>query len=103
MKVVLFIAALLIGGASHAAGVDDDRRVELNNLLKHDCGSCHGLRLEGGLGPPLTAPRMRQRSTAYLRAVIREGVPGTAMPPWGPLLSDRDIDYLADRLLEEKP
>lgn len=46
---------------------------------------------------------MRKRSPEYLRDAIREGIPGTAMPPWGPLLSDTDIAYLAEALRSERP
>ena len=31
-----------------------DRR-QLEHLLLQDCGSCHGLRLTGGLGPAITS------------------------------------------------
>jgi len=103
----LVFAGWLIMGAAAASGPDEARRAELDHLLRHDCGSCHGLQLNGGLGPALTADRMRQRSLAYLRAVIRDGVPGTTMPPWGPLLSEADINYLAKTLTraprEEQP
>ncbi|WP_408065686.1 c-type cytochrome [endosymbiont of unidentified scaly snail isolate Monju] len=34
---------------------------------------------------------------------IRNGRPGTAMPPWGPILSDADIAWLVDRLLRGAP
>lgn len=102
-KGITLILASLLAGVSLADGLEEERRTELNHLLRHDCGSCHGLRLEGGLGPPLTPVRMRKRTPEYLRTAIREGIPGTAMPPWGPLLSDQDIDYLADALRGETP
>lgn len=98
----LLVGALLAAGAQ-ADGLDSDRRAELDHLLRHDCGSCHGLQLKGGLGPALTPERMRKRSPEYLRDAIREGIPGTAMPPWGPLLSDAEIAYLAERLRGEQP
>lgn len=98
----ILVGALLAAGAQ-AEDLDEQRRAELDHLLRHDCGSCHGLRLEGGLGPPLTPERMRKRSPEYLRDAIREGIPGTAMPPWGPLLSDADIAYLAAALRGERP
>jgi cytochrome c55X len=102
MKRLLLVAAsMMLAFSAYAGGLDDERRDELDHLLRHDCGSCHGLRLEGGLGPPLTPTRMRDRSTESLRAAIRDGIPGTAMPPWGPLLSDPDIAYLADVLQGE--
>lgn len=103
MKGRVVLAGLLLASGSHAAGLDDERRAELDHLLRHDCGSCHGLRLEGGLGPALTPARMRELSPEYLRSAIREGVPGTAMPPWGPLLSEHDIAYLTEALRREAP
>ena len=65
---VRFIAAFVVGmlilsGASlmslAAASADappslsDERQAELRNFLVQDCSSCHGLRMAGGLGPPL--------------------------------------------------
>lgn len=99
----LFLGGLLLVAMTNAFGLDEERREELDHLLRHDCGSCHGLELKGGLGPALTDERMRQRSLAYLRAVIRDGVPGTTMPPWEPLLSEADIAYLARTLRAEQP
>jgi cytochrome c55X len=32
--------------------------------------------------------------------VILDGVPGTAMPPWRPLLSEADALWIADYLLK---
>jgi mono/diheme cytochrome c family protein len=34
------------------AALDTARQAELLHLLKHDCGSCHGMTRKGGLGPP---------------------------------------------------
>jgi len=99
----MVLAGLLAAGAVNAGELDEARRAELDHLLQHDCGSCHGLELKGGLGPALTPSRMRERSLEYLRAAIREGIPGTAMPPWGPLLSEPDIAYLARALQEKRP
>ncbi|MDZ7840538.1 MAG: cytochrome c [Gammaproteobacteria bacterium] len=103
MRLEVFVAGALVIGGVQAGGLDEDRRAELDHLLRHECGSCHGLRLEGGLGPALTPERMRKRSAEYLRAAIREGIPGTAMPPWESLLSDADIVYLAAALQGERP
>lgn len=102
MRFRAILAGMLLVGAAQAGELDGERRAELEHLLRHDCGSCHGLRLEGGLGPALTPERMRKRSPEYLRDAIREGIPGTAMPPWGPLLSEADIAYLAEALRGER-
>lgn len=102
MRTMAFVAGALLVSGIRAEGLDADRRAELDHLLRHDCGSCHGLQLEGGLGPALTTELMRKRSPEYLRDAIREGIPGTAMPPWGPLLSEADIAYLAEALRGER-
>ena len=84
--------------------LDSDRQEQLEHLLIHDCGSCHGLTLAGGLGSPLTVTALHDKSESYLFTAIREGIPGTPMPSWAPLLSDRDIEWLVARLLKgERP
>jgi len=72
----------------------------LERLVRQDCGSCHGLTLRGGLGPDIRAPALGHHDRASLTAVILEGIPGTAMPPWRPLLSDEEAAWIADYLLD---
>ena len=74
------------------------RQQELMHLLKHDCGSCHGLTMRGGLGRALVPARLDHFTVEGLTAVILEGVPGTAMPPWRPLLSEADAAWMAEQL-----
>jgi cytochrome c55X len=74
--------------------------VKLANLVRQDCGSCHGLTLKGGLGKPLTADRMTQWDRSQIVHIILDGVPGTPMPPWRPLLSEADARWIADSLKE---
>jgi cytochrome c oxidase subunit 2 len=70
-------------------------------LFRTYCAACHGLQGEGGIGPPLNASgRVPQMGEATLRAVIREGRPGTAMPAWGERLSEAEIEELI-RFLRE--
>ncbi len=71
------------------------RQAELLHLLKHDCGSCHGLRLEGGLGPALRSEQLAERPLELLVATILDGRFGTAMPPWRPFLSEEEARWLA--------
>ena len=42
--------------------ISDDRRQELHNLLIQDCGSCHGLKMRGGLGPALLPDMLQGKS-----------------------------------------
>ena len=75
-----------------------ERQAELTHLLKHDCGSCHGMRLEGGLGPALKPERLQGYTVEALAATILQGRTGTPMPPWHPFLSEQEAQWVATRL-----
>jgi cytochrome c55X len=99
------IACLLAGGylilAAHgalAASPSDGREAQLLHLLKHDCGSCHGLTLKGGLGPALLPAALADKDSEHLVEVVLEGVPGTPMPPWRFELSRGEATWLIARL-----
>ena len=71
---------------------------KLTNLVRQDCGSCHGLTLKGGLGKPLTADRLQPWDREQIVHIILDGVPGTPMPGWRPLLSEAEAGWIADVL-----
>lgn len=71
---------------------------KLANLVRQDCGSCHGLTLRGGLGKPLTSDSLRIWDREQLVSIILDGVPGTPMPPWRTLLSEGEARWIAERL-----
>ncbi len=102
MKKVFFLFLLALTSLSHAGGnpLSDERQDELTHLLLHDCGSCHGMTLKGGLGPALTPEALVNKPEDYLIYVISNGRPNTPMPPWKPILSDRDIQWLVSTLKE---
>ena len=75
-----------------------ERQQELRRLLQHDCGSCHGLHLGGGLGPALSPASINGKSLDYLSMIILDGLPGSAMPGWRGLLSAADARWLAQLL-----
>ncbi|WP_094797274.1 c-type cytochrome [Bordetella genomosp. 7] len=97
---VLAAAAL---SCSAQAGPGEQRQLQLEHLLRQDCGSCHGLRLTGGLGPALTPQALAGKPRELLVATITHGRPGTPMPNWDAVLSAQDIAWLADRLLQGHP
>ena len=78
------------------------RQQALRHLLAQDCGSCHGLTLQGGLGPALTHEALAGKSPEMLRAVILHGRPGTPMAPWQPFMSEAEAAWLVQQLLEGK-
>jgi cytochrome c55X len=91
--------APVVALAATAAAPDAARQRQLLALLKQDCGSCHGMRLTGGLGPALTPEALRTKPAASLVATIVSGRPGTAMPPWRRFVSEAEAQWLVARLL----
>ncbi|MCK5917683.1 MAG: c-type cytochrome [Cocleimonas sp.] len=78
--------------------ISQKRREEILYLLKHDCGSCHGMTLKGGLGPSLTPDSINKMSTEQIVATITYGRPGTPMPPWKPFFNEKETLWLAQQL-----
>jgi len=91
-------AGLLVFSPLTFAGEQAPDPEKLATLLRHDCGSCHGLTLNGGLGKPLTPERLAQWDRDQLVHIILDGVPGTPMPAWRPLLSEPEVRWIADTL-----
>lgn len=95
------ILLLLMACGSHAGEVTTFRAAELQNLVQQDCGSCHGLTRKGGLGPDIRAQTLTGYEPEGLVGIIKYGIDDTAMPPWGPLLNDDEINWIAEYLLKE--
>lgn len=94
----LILCLALSVGPAGATEIGDTRAAELERLVIQDCGSCHGLTLRGGLGRPITRDLMQHYDRDVLRDIILDGIPGTAMPPWRPLMSEADALWIADYL-----
>lgn len=73
----------------------------MENLVIQDCGSCHGLTRKGGLGSPLTPDDLAHAEPEGLAMIILDGIPGTPMPPWRPLLTEEEALWIANYLLTE--
>ena len=84
------------------ADVSAARQAQLMSLLDRDCGSCHGLTRQGGLGPALTKQALAGKSPIMLREVILNGRSGTPMPPWKSFLSEQEADWLVQVLIQGK-
>ncbi len=88
---------------SAQAEVVKTRQAEILHMLKHDCGSCHGMSLKGGLGPALTIGALKDKSREYLETVIRVGRPGTPMAPWGVFMNQDEVRWLVGYLKSGDP
>jgi cytochrome c55X len=97
-------AALVLAAAALAPAVpagdapEAARRAELVSLVRQDCGSCHGMTLKGGLGPPLTREALRDKPPTSLVATVLHGRPGTPMPPWRQFVSGVEAEWIVQQL-----
>ncbi|MDT8385981.1 MAG: cytochrome c [Thiogranum sp.] len=96
--IFVMLYALTASASASADTLSAQRQQQLRDLVHQDCGSCHGMRLTGGLGPALTPQALQGRDQEFLAATISEGRPGTPMPPWRSLLSASDIRWIANYL-----
>jgi len=95
------LAALLLAlplPAAADSGIPAGRQRELRHLLLHDCGSCHGLTMRGGLGRSLLPEALAGRSDAALAEVILQGARGTPMPPWRDELTPEEALWMVREL-----
>lgn len=99
-----YVAGMVVSclwAASAAAEVPSSvRKIEIFNLLRQDCGSCHGITLRGGLGPPLLPETLRDKDRESLHFTILHGRPGTPMPPWQQFLTQEEVEWLVKQLVE---
>ncbi len=99
-KVIIFFTLFIFSTVINVSAEDlsSERQSELKHLLLHDCGSCHGMTLKGGLGSALTPEALADKSEEFLFQTINNGRPGTPMPPWKGVLSEADMQWLASTL-----
>ncbi|MCP4329655.1 MAG: cytochrome c [Alphaproteobacteria bacterium] len=102
------VAAVALGLVSVAASLaladpGSERKVELLYRLRHDCGSCHGMTLKGGLGPPLLPAALAGRPDDALIDVILHGIPDSPMPPWAFEIDRDEVAWLVTNLKKGLP
>ena len=96
------VAAAFLALAGPATAVTPERQAQLEHMVIQDCGSCHGLTMKGGLGKAITPQALSGLDPETVAAIILDGVPGTAMPPWRPLISPAEALWIARYLMKEK-
>ncbi len=99
----LVFALFLLSTAAMASEPTPARQKELVHLVRQDCGSCHGMTLQGGLGPALLPANLRDKPAEGLAATIYYGRPGTPMPPWQQFMSEAEAAWIVDKLMSEFP
>jgi cytochrome c55X len=96
---------LLLAGSAAVAMAEPTpaRQKELIHLVRQDCGSCHGMTLQGGLGPALLPATLAEKPAEGLVATIIGGRPGTAMPPWHRFLAEDEAQWIVAKLMTGFP
>jgi cytochrome c55X len=99
------LAACLAVSLSTAAAAQPvpERRAQLAELVRQDCGSCHGLTLKGGLGPSLEPAALADKDSEALGFVILHGRRGTPMPPWRAFLTEDEARWIVEALKRGLP
>lgn len=99
----LLLFSLPAAGSAQTADPAPERMRELVRMVRQDCGSCHGLTLKGGLGPPLLPETLRDKPVESLRYTVFLGRPGTPMPPWNAFMSETEADWIVRQLIQGFP
>lgn len=103
---LLFMFLASVALAAEPVSVPDppaERRDALLNMVRQDCGSCHGLTMRGGLGPSLEPAVLADKDAEQLAYVILHGRRGTPMPPWGRFLSEDEARWIVVQLRRGLP
>ena len=101
--VAALFLCLLAPAAAPAADPSPERTRELVRMVRQDCGSCHGLTLKGGLGPPLLPETLREKPAESLRYTVLLGRPGTPMPPWNAFMTEAEAAWIVQQLMAGFP
>ncbi len=100
---VAILALIAMVNPALAEPLAAERQIELTRFVRQECGFCHGLKLTGGLGSPLTPEALAGKPRESLEVTILYGRPGTAMPGWVPHLSEADAAWIVTTLLKGFP
>ncbi len=92
------LVAAFVPALAGADTLNNARKAELTNLVRQDCGSCHGMTMKGGLGNSLLPHALEDTSSDDLALIILDGVEGTPMPPWRGLLTHKEAGWIATQL-----
>jgi cytochrome c55X len=99
MILALFCGSTAAALAEPAAA----RQQALVRLVRQDCGSCHGMTLQGGLGSALLPDNLRDKAPESLVATIMGGRPGTPMPPWKQFVVESEAVWIVEQLMTKFP
>ncbi len=94
----LLLLLMIFANVAFADQPSAARQATLRNMLKHDCGACHGMTLKGGLGPSLLPEAIKDKDDEFLVNTILNGRKDTAMPPWAKFISPAEARWLIKQI-----
>jgi mono/diheme cytochrome c family protein len=82
---------------------DSNSILEGQRIFQEQCSVCHGADASGAMGPSLRGKLKHGSTRAAIQSVIRNGVPGTAMPATKTMPA-ATLNHLTDYILSlQKP
>ena len=93
---IVVIMMIAIAGRAFAGPPPVERQAQLLHLLRHDCGSCHGLDHAGWLGPALSPQALAGKDDQVLTEIVLDGVPGHAYAAMAFELSRDEAAWMID-------
>jgi cytochrome c55X len=97
------VIVILLAPLPTIAELEYENQNRIIHMIRHDCGSCHGMTLNGGLGPALTVEALAGKSDDALFNIIMHGVEDTPMPPWNSILSKQEVSWIVKQLKQGLP
>jgi len=102
LALLMMLTSLLVVISQNANAKNTEistaRQQALYNMVRQDCGSCHGMTLKGGLGSPLNPADLKGKSVDFITLTIMNGRPNTAMPPWNEIVTKQEAKWIAQQL-----
>lgn len=87
------------GGGEQPSGTSNNSGIEIPEIYKQNCLSCHGNQLQGRVGPDLQTVGSRLTEDELMQ-LIHDGKGG--MPAFGKQLSEDEIASIAAWLSDQK-
>jgi cytochrome c oxidase cbb3-type subunit 3 len=80
----------------------DEKAIAAGKIVySANCVACHGVKLEGNIGPNLTDSHwLHGGAPTNIFLTIRDGVPAKGMPTWGAILGPRGVRDVSAYLIK---
>jgi len=103
LPTLLAFLPLVFSLPAMAGQPSSERQDELVNLVRQDCGSCHGLTMKGGLGSSLLPKDLEGKDSEALAEIVLDGLHETPMPPWRSQFAEGEAEWIIEQLKKGLP